>query len=39
MRQDISTYQCYIEEKFEIGKKCDKMIQTIDLRQKRLQRL
>ena len=39
MRQDISTYQCIIEEKLDISKQCDKMIQTIDLRQKRLQRL
>ena len=39
MRQDISTYQCYVEEEFKVAEKCEKMQQTVDLRQKRLQRL
>ena len=39
MRQDISTYECAIEEKFEISKNCDKILQTVNLRKKRLERL
>ena len=39
MRQDISTYQCYVEEEFKVAEKCDKIQQTVDLRQKRLKRL
>ena len=39
MRQDISTYEAVCENKLGVGKQCDKLVQTIDTRNRRLRDL
>ena len=39
MRQDISTYECKVDQLTDIGLECGKMAKTVDLRTDRLQNL